>query len=464
MLLEITIASDLSFQKYGLSQGIVRSISERFTYENPVYIKNKRLGKRNFGVPRFIELLSESPDSYHLPRGCIGQLSELLDISGTDKSTQNHVEYPAPSLTLRDYQQTALNAMLASNQGILVAPCGSGKTEIGCALILGRRQKSLVLVHTRDLMQQWVERISTRLNVEPGIIGSGKWNDTKPVTIGTVQSLQNGLDAAFLNQFGQVILDEAHHSPARTFSEIINHFPAKYRHGLSATPNRADKLDFLMYAAFGRTLHEIKDADMDEGQTITPSIRVLETGSYFPQIDSYDQMLSCLFMDETRNSLIVENISKDARNGHSCLGLSQRISHLQTLSKMLSERFPGVKAAIITGKESPSFRNQALDRMRSGELQVLFSCKLADEGLDIPRLDRLFLCAPIRSSSRLIQQIGRIKRPFPGKQGAVVYDFLDDCISLAKSQFYTRSGVYKSQNIPIEKAISYGYRDFRKAA
>jgi len=82
MLLEITIASNLSFQKYGLSQGIVRSISKRFTYENPVYIKNERLGKRNFGVPRFSELLSESPDSYHLPRGCIGQLSELLDLSG----------------------------------------------------------------------------------------------------------------------------------------------------------------------------------------------------------------------------------------------------------------------------------------------------------------------------------------------------------------------------------------------
>jgi superfamily II DNA or RNA helicase len=190
---------------------------------------------------------------------------------------------------------------------------------------------------------------------------------------------------------------------------------------------------------------------------------VVETGSYCPQVDSYDQMLTGLFNDENRNRLIIETLSHEAMNGHSCLVLSQRISHLKTLDTMLSSGFPSIRSAIITGKEGRAFRQQALDLMRSGELDVLFSCRLADEGLDIPRLDRLFIVAPIRSASRLIQQIGRIKRPFPGKKDAVVYDFLDDCISLAKSQFYTRSAVYKSQNIPIERRI-YGSRDFKKAA
>jgi len=463
-MIPVIISSDLSFEKSGINQSTIRLIREHFTYENPVYIKNERLGFKNFGVPRFIELLTESPDSYRLPRGCVGQLSKLVDITVMDKTIQNPVEYPPSTLTLRDYQQTALNAMLASNQGLLVAPCGTGKTEIGCGLIHKHSQKSLILVHTKDLASQWQERVKTRLNIESGIIGAGKWDDSKAVTIATVQSLQNGLDTAFLNQFGMVILDEAHHSPARTFSDIVNQFPARHRYGLSATPNRADKLEFLMYATFGRVLHEIKDSDMDAGQTVTPSVMVLETGAYFPQIDSYDQMLSGLFQDESRNNLIIETMSQEAMDGHSCLVLSQRISHLALLFKMLSTSFPDIKAAIITGKESSTFRQEALSRMRSGELSVLFSCKLADEGLDIPRLDRLFLCAPIRSTSRLIQQIGRIKRPFSGKQDAVVYDFLDDCISLAKSQYYTRSTVYKSQNIPIEK-VSYGrHRHPRKAA
>jgi superfamily II DNA or RNA helicase len=129
---------------------------------------------------------------------------------------------------------------------------------------------------------------------------------------------------------------------------------------------------------------------------------------------------------------------------------------------MMSESFPNIKSAVITGKESPASRQKSLDQMRSGELQVLFSCKLADEGLDVPRLDRLFLVAPIRSTSRLIQQIGRIKRPFPGKKDAIVFDFLDSCVSLATSQFYTRSGVYKSQNISIKRR-TYGYRNTQKA-
>ena len=461
-MIDVTISADLAVQKAGITQSTVRSIREHFSYENPVFIKNERLGFKNFGVPRFIDLLSESTDLYRLPRGCLGQLSKIVDITVNDRTITAPVEYPHHSLTLRDYQQVAMDALLQSNQGILVAPCGVGKTEISCSLIHERKQKTLVLVHTRDLASQWQERVKTRLNIEAGIIGAGKWNDSELITIATVQSLQNGLDTAFVNQFGLVILDEGHHSPARTFGEIVNQFPAKFRYALTATPRRSDGLEFLMHAAFGRILHEIKDADLDCDQTVTPSVAVVETGSYFPQIDSYDQLLSRLFQDESRNNLITETLSKEAMNGRSCLVLSQRISHITLLSKMLADRFPDNKAAIITGKETQAFRQKALGDMRSGQLQVLFAVKLGDEGLDLPRLDRLFLVAPIRSQSRLIQQIGRIKRPFPGKKDAIVYDFLDSCVSLAKSQFYTRSGVYKAQNISM-KRLSYGYRNTEKA-
>jgi len=462
-MISVTISSDLSFEKSGLPQSTVRLIRETFNFENPNYIKNERLGFKNFGVPRFIELLTESSDCYHLPRGCVGQLSKIVDITVTDKTTQNPVVFPPSSLALRDYQHQALNAMLLGNQGLLISPCGTGKTEIGCAIIHARKQKSLVLVHTKDLAQQWRERIQTRLNIEPGIIGAGKWDDSKLITIATVQSLQNGLEPAFTSQFGLVILDEGHHSPARTFGEIVNQFPTRYRYALTATPKRSDGLEFLMHAAFGRTLYEIQDADLSDDQTITPSVVVVETGSYFPEIDSYDQLLSRLFQDENRNNLIIETLSKEAIDGHSCLVLSQRISHINLLSKMLNDSFPAIRTAIITGKESQTFRRTALEDMREGKIAVLFAVQLANEGLDIPKLDRLFLCAPIRSTSRLIQQIGRIKRPFPGKQDAVIYDFLDDCISLAKSQYYTRSGVYKSQNISIKRLV-YGNRNFRRAA
>jgi superfamily II DNA or RNA helicase len=462
-MITVNISCDLEFEKAGINQSTIRLIREHFSYENPIFIKNERLGFKNFGVQRFIGLMGESLDCYRLPRGCLGQLSKIIDIIVSDKTTTAPVEYPQHSLSVRDYQQAALNAMLIGNQGLLISPCGTGKTEIGCAIIHERGQKSLVLVHTKDLASQWSERIKTRLNIEAGIIGAGKWDDSKPITIATVQSLQNGLEPAFVNQFGMIVLDEAHHCPARTFGEIVNQFSARYRLALTATPRRSDGLEFLMHAAFGRILHEIKDDDLDSDQTITPSAAVVETNAYFPQIDSYDQLLSGLFQDESRNKLIIEVLSQEAMDGHSCLVLSQRISHITILNKMIADRFPTIRTAVITGKETQAFRQKALDQMRSGALSVLFSCKLADEGLDVPRLNRLFLVAPIRSTSRLIQQIGRIKRPFPGKKDAIVFDFLDDCISLAKSQFYTRSGVYKSQNIPMKRR-TYGYRNPAKTA
>ncbi|MBV5268427.1 MAG: DEAD/DEAH box helicase family protein, partial [Burkholderiaceae bacterium] len=225
-------------------------------------MKNAKLGFRNWGVSQTLSLLRDTGDYYRLPRGCLGQVGQLVEIEIENQTIENPVDFPPSSLSLRPYQQTAVNALLQSNQGLLVAPCGAGKTEIGCDLIHIRCQKTLIITHMKDLVQQWAERISSKLNIEAGIIGAGRWDDSKAVTVATVQSLRNCLQPSFVNQFGMVVLDECHHAPAKTFCEILNLFPARCRYGLSATPTRADGLEFLMYAAFGRILHEITDADM----------------------------------------------------------------------------------------------------------------------------------------------------------------------------------------------------------
>jgi superfamily II DNA or RNA helicase len=453
--MKITIREDISFSKYGLSQDIVKAIDQRFTYENPNYLKMLKLGKRCYGIPQYIKLLSESVDSYHLPRGLAKPLLSLINgVFFEDRTTINPVEFPESNLELRTYQAEALQTLLKCNQGLLVAGCGSGKTEIATALVKERSQKTLVLVHTKDLLNQWKERIQSRLNIEPGIVGAGSWDDSRPVTVATVQSLQSGLDQSFTTQFGMIVLDEGHHAPARTFQDVVNVFTARYRVALTATPHRSDKLEFLMEAAFGRVLHQIESADL-AGHTISPAVKIVETSSYFPSIDSYNDLLTGLFHDEKRNSLIVETISKEAAAGHSCLVLSQRISHVKELQSLLNERNPSVETALVTGKESAAYRNESIEKARTGEIQVIFSCRVADEGLDIPRLDRLFLTAPIRSTSRLTQQMGRIRRPFPGKKGAIIYDFVDPLISLAKSQSYSRINLYKNENFQIER-FSYG--------
>jgi superfamily II DNA or RNA helicase len=454
--MKIVIKEDISFSKYGLSMDIIKRIRESFTYENPLYIRMQKLGKRCYGIPKNIELLSEAVDRYHMPRGVLRQLVSIIDsdLSFDDQTVTNPVEFPQSNLELRDYQKDALKSLLNCNQGLLVSPCGSGKTEIGISLIKERSQKTLILTHTKDLLSQWETRIQERLGVNPGVITAGKWNDREAVTVATIQSLQSGLSPDFTSQFGTIVLDEAHHAPARTFSDVINQFPGRYRYGLTATPGRADRLEFLMHATFGRILNEIK-TDEIAGHTVRPAVKVIETATYFPAVDSYNDLLAGLFQDEARNQLIIKQVSKEAGAGHSCLVLSQRISHIKTLQSLLNEHNPAIKTAVITGHESSAYRNESIEKARNGEIQVIFSCRIADEGLDIPRLDRLFLTAPIRSTSRLTQQVGRIRRPFPGKTGAIIYDFVDPLISLAKSQSYTRINLYKNENFRIER-FSYG--------
>jgi superfamily II DNA or RNA helicase len=432
----LQIADVIRVDKGTLNPHVVHT---KFTYPNPKYQENIRLGFSNFGVPQQISLFSENGDFLYFPRGLISQVREInpgLEIA--DQTISNPVQFNPSKIILKEFQIPAVEQILQRNQGLLVAPPGSGKTICGIESIVKRVQKSLVLVHTKDLLQQWVERFQEFTDIQPGAIQEGEF-DIKDVTIGMVQSLNKPLDKDFVNQFGLVLLDECHHCPAFTFQKLINQFPAQFRYGLTATPNRRDGLSFVLTGVIGNVIHEIKRDDLfQNGEIMEPFVKVAHTNFYLPDVQNYGAMITALTEDEERNELILKFVAEEAKAGHSCLVLSERIDHVHALWEQFCLEYQDLPSVGITSRSTKKMRDAALREMSQGKFRVLFSTKLADEGLDIPRLDRLFLTCPIRSVNKVNQQIGRILRKFPGKQDAVVFDFRDSLVSLAESQFHTR--------------------------
>ena len=450
---EIRISNVITLDKKNLDLGTVAAIRLRFSYDNPKFLENQRLGFSNYSTNQTIDLYRENGAGITFPRGLIKDLFQIIpNIRVEDQTTTNPVKFPESRVELRPYQEKAVAAMMERNQGILVMPPGAGKTVSAIETVKKRDQKTLVLVHTKDLKEQWLNRFKTFTGITPGVIDDKNFDTEQPVIIGMVQSLTGKrLTEDFLKSFGCVILDESHHAPASTFERLINLFPARYRYGLTATPERRDGLSFMLHGVFGPVIHSVEREELfSEGQIIQPRIKAVMTDCYLPSCDDYRTLLDAVIGDADRNHLILKHLISEAGDGHSCLALSERISHLEDLFLIFSTLKAGIRSEILTSKVPKTERKRILQDADEGKVKVIFATKLADEGLDVPRLDRLFLTCPVRSASKVTQQVGRIMRTFPGKQDARVYDFVDKNIGLAWSQWLTRKReAYKDFEIEV---------------
>ena len=437
----IRISNIASLEKDNISRGILDQIKFKFCYENPKFAESLRLGFSNFQTPQTVDLYEDGEDAISFPRGLVGKLSRLVpNIEIEDNTSINPVEFPPSEITLRPYQEKAVAALMGKNQGTLDAPVASGKTIMMIELAVRRGQKTLILTHTRDLKSQWQDRFKKFTGIEPGLIDDSNFDYEGPVTIGMVQSLNaRKLTPDFLSSFGCVILDECHHAPAFTFKRLMNLFPARFRYGCTGTLKRRDGLGFMIDAAFGPVIHTIQREELfSEGQIMQPIIKAIHTSCYLPECNDYRTLIDAVTGDADRNHLILKHLIQVAEAGHSCLVLSERINHIEDLSLIFSTLCSDTRSEILTSKVPKTERKRILQDADEGLVKVLFGTKLADEGLDIPRLDRLFLTCPVRSGSKVTQQVGRIMRTFPGKVDARVYDFIDKNISLAWSQWLTR--------------------------
>jgi superfamily II DNA or RNA helicase len=408
--------------------GMPRDVAERARHEltvpNPEYVKRERLGKWLGDTKPELTLFSYCGDGLSiLPRGYLERLMRLAGESGEAVTiADERLALPEIELTfngeLRDYQQRAFDAMTRRADGVLVAPCGAGKTALAMSLIAHCKQPALVLVHTTDLLKQTREAARRWLGVEAGIIGNGKI-DIRPITVGTVQTVRKCPQLARL--FGCVVLDECHHCPASTFTNTLQMFPAAFRYGLTATPRRDDGLSSFMTAALGLVRHTITREELCTADVlVVPRIEFVRTAFEYRYTDDWATMISALTHDADRNNLLYRVICRLLDDGRRVLALSQRVGHCEAFYRAVEHYRPGAAAlAVCTRKKE---RIEGIRRIVSGEAQVLFATQLADEGLDAPVLDALILMTPQRSDNRTIQRVGRVSRALDGKRQPIVTD------------------------------------------
>lgn len=254
MIINIELSSQIKFRKSELTEGLINQIRSYLTMDNPKYMEAKERGYYTGGFQQYLFACSEDKDYFYAYRGYLGSLLPFLSRSGYQYQIIDHRRrLPDINLTfqgtLRPYQQRAVDEALSKDFGVVVAPCGSGKTVMTCRIMAERKQPTLIIVHTKELLVQWCDRITQYLGLsldEIGVIGSGK-EILRPVTVGMVQTLCKRDMDDISQYFGQIIVDENQHCPASTFTEVITFFDCQYMLGLSATPYRRDRLDKLIF-------------------------------------------------------------------------------------------------------------------------------------------------------------------------------------------------------------------------
>ncbi len=436
---------------------LYQTLTERLTISNPKWIENERMGRWNRGTPKILRFYDRiKGGGLWIPRGFIRQLILICKRNGTEYEIidKRHlipeVDFTFKG-TLKPFQEEAVNIMLSKDFGTLSAPTGSGKTVMALYLIAKRMQPALIIVHTKELATQWIERIETFLGIpggEIGIIGAGKKIIGDKITVALVQSLYKCVDEVSLRT-GHLIVDECHRTPSRTFSEAVTGFNSRYMLGLSATPWRRDNLTRLIFWHIGDVHHEIDKTGLIETGDVLPAeivVRETDFDPFFDPVTEYSKMLSELTANDGRNHLIASDVAKEIKNGDGrcCLVLTDRKKHCETIKTLLKYRHK-ISSELLTGDVSDSERKDILDRLNSGEIKVLVATgQLIGEGFDCKNLSTLFIVTPIRFSGRVLQYLGRVLRPAPGKNKALVYDYVDLKVDILKAAASSRQKVYAS--------------------
>jgi superfamily II DNA or RNA helicase len=439
---------------YDIPNDLRQDLKQRLTFDNPKWLENDRLGRWNRGTPKVLRFYDVSDrGSMAIPRGYLRQLLLLCRDRGLSPVVEDRRRRLAEvgfsfHGNLKPFQEKAVAAMLARDFGTLSAPTGAGKTVMALAIIARRRQPTLIVVHTRDLARQWVDRIAFFLRMPEdriGLIGGGKSRPGSGITVAMVQSLYKQAEQA-ARHTGFLIVDECHRCPSRTFTEAVKAFDSFYMMGLSATPFRRDSLSRLIFWHLGDVHHEVdKRMLVVGGDLLAAEVvwRPTDFVSHFDPLTEYSQMLAELTTNDERNRAIAADVATEAAQGQGvCLVLSDRKKQCEILQFLLTYKHH-LKCEKLTGDMPETRRRQVIETVNQGCCQVLVATgQLIGEGFDCRNLTCLFLATPIRFSGRLIQYLGRVLRPAPGKGRAKVYDYVDGAVDVLAAAARARRRVY----------------------
>lgn len=424
---------------------------------NPDYAKKVRMHLWLGNTPQKLYLMQWDGNTLVLPYGCLNTVLSMGECEViNDLPSPKKVDFGC-SVPLYDYQEAAKEAMLKAYYGILQSPAGSGKTQVGIALAAALGRKTLWLTHTRDLLSQSKSRAEQYMSPSlTGTITEGRVQIGKAITFATVQTMCNLDLGRYRDVWDCIIVDECHRvagtpTSVTQFSKVLNSLAARHKYGLSATVHRADGMIAATYALLGQIAYQVPDAAVAEKvMTVNVLPRPTHQGLSREFLDTdgtiiYAKLVNFLADRYDRNELIAADLVEN-RN-HYNLILSDRLSHLEYLMKHLPHDLRDQAVMVdgkMTSKKAKAMREQAIEDMRQGRKRYLFATySLAKEGLDIPRLDRLYLATPQKDYAVITQSIGRIARTFEGKAEPVVYDYVDEGIQYLVRSYKKRCATYR---------------------
>ena len=434
-MMQLKISSDIRIKNP--TPTIQKWCRENLVLDNPEYYKKERLGKWTGNIPRSIFLYEQLGDELCLPFGCVQDIWKMC-CRGVSWSTEFQPIRPFhydSHINLYPYQQKAVVEAIKKKNGVLVMPCGSGKTQSGLEFIAMVGGRALWLTHTQDLINQSRKRAESVLgHVGCGMITAGKVDIGEGITFATVQTMSKIDLDKYKDFWDVVIVDECQHcagSPTKVtqFYKVISKLSARYKIGLTATPHRADGLEKSMFALLGNIICEISREDVAD-TTCPIKVEQIHT-NWFPIDDvlSYDgtidyaKVIDSLTHDQNRFDFILNYINGCAGG---CLVLANRVEYLQRLQEGYI-----AKSICLSGagqsKKSKEERKEALRKLNDGEIQCVFATyQLAKEGLDVPNLNYVIFATPEKDETTVIQSAGRVGRASKNKSFGHVIDFIDD--------------------------------------
>ncbi|MFC6603419.1 DEAD/DEAH box helicase family protein [Ectobacillus funiculus] len=460
----IVLKDGIYIRKETIPSLLLTKMMELAVLHNPEFYKAERNRLSTQRIPRVINCSTDTGEHLILPRGCLEGLQTLLQKMSIEVNIidQRYTGEPIDfcfQANLLPQQEEALQSLFEHETGILCAATGFGKTVTATALIARRKTNTLIIVHRKQLMEQWAEQLSTFLGIpikSIGRIGSGKNIVTGMLDIATVQSLNyRGEIKSLITQYGQVIVDECHHISAISFEKVLRNLRAKYVYGLTATPTRKDGLHPILYMQCGPVRYKTnlkKQAQIRPfGHKLIPRRTNFQTANTV-----ITNIYSELGVDEKRNDLLFNDVLQALEAGRSPLILTERVQHVEELAK----RFKGFakNIVILAGNIKKKELQQALDTLAqipaSEERLVIATGKYIGEGFDGPRLDTLFLAMPVSWQGTLQQYVGRLHRVHTGKQEVQVYDYVDHKVPVLQKMYEKRLKGYSSMGYTVADSTS----------
>lgn len=423
------------------------------SFANPVFFKTQALRFSTHGIPRYICCARIEQNYLAIPRGCLDEAIRLLEeqeirIDFDDKRNSGVKLTKLNFLgELRKDQRKVVNALIKHDVGVLHAPTAFGKTVTAIGVIAKRKVSTLILTHSRQLLDQWKERLNVFVDgVTIGVIGGGTRKPSGEIDIATYQSLINRKDNSvdeILSNYGQVIIDECHHISAPRFEMLLNEVRAKYALGLTATPERQDGHQRIIFMQAGPIRYKVKvDKQSEFEQHVVvrqiyqrPPLELTATANRPHIADVYRWLME----SEERNEHIIKDVVAEIEKGRHPLVLTERRAHAEMLNQRLIDE--GYKTQILQGAMKVKERKVAMAGLENAQV-LIATGKYIGEGFDLPRLDTLFLALPISWKGSLAQYAGRIHRQVDGKERVIIYDYVDTLLPMLERMFQRRSKGY----------------------